>query len=168
MHWMSDLQFWIKGCGLKIYEALSSKPILNQIGWFCIACVYIAFLLFFTHIDLIISAINEIPEADIKNLMIRKHAHFASLFTNVSLLLFLVIDIMFIKEKKVSTIKIIASFIVGVLACIALTMFAIGCVNVQMKEFGGIKCEPGIWLCLALFGIMLVYIKKRSLTYNFS
>lgn len=144
---------------------IESNPNVRNIGWYLIAIFYISSLLLFTHVDLVISTIN-VENADFKNLLFTKHAHFVSLATNIGLLLFLVIDIMITIGKHLSLFYATLINLIGVISCILITMFTLGSVRTDLKSIGAIECETGTYICMAIFFISMIVLKAKALTYT--
>ena len=149
-----------------VTDAFYAIPDIRGIGWFLIASVYICFLMIFTHADLIISLINNTSEESFFSFVLKKHANFVSLLTNVGLLLFLVIDIMIACDKRISMAAATIINIVGVLAAIALMMFSLGCISPEMKTFGAIEWQLGVIVAWSVFFIALIVLKTKSLVDN--
>lgn len=147
-------------------ERFYSSIVLRSIICYLLSILYIGFLLLFTHVDLIISVINDDTNTDIGQLLLKKHAHFVSLVTNIGLLLFLVIDIIVALKKCLFIGMATLINLIGVLACVIATMCAMGAVDPNLKPYGALPCEMGVWICLAIFFISLIILKGKSLSYN--
>lgn len=149
-----------------VFDLFFAEPNLRLIGWIAIAVVYIGLLMLFTHIDLVISIVNNVENESFFSLAIRKHANLMSLLTNIGLLLFLVIDIMIAYSNKISLTMATIVNVIGILAAVALMIFSLGCHKPQMREIGAIQSELGVFLSWSLFFVSLVVLKTKALTDN--
>lgn len=148
-----------------VTDAFYAKPDMRAIGWGLIGLVYIGFLMIFTHIDLIIALINNTDDSFF-DLVVRKHANFVSLLTNIGLLLFLVIDIMIACDKRVSMATATIVNMVGVLAAVAVMLFSVGCLDPKRKDMGAIEWDMGVIIAWSVFFIALIVLKTKSLLDN--
>lgn len=144
------------------YSSLTSR----RFGWILIAALYIAFLIIFTHVDLIISLINNPEGTSFLELAIKKHANLVSLLTNIGLLMFLCIDLLIAFNKKISYGAASIINLIGITACVLVLVFSLGCVKPDMKEYGAIEWELGVILSWSVFFIALVVLKAKALTDN--
>lgn len=161
---------WIIDHIIKLWQAIVnlffSIPEIRGIGWLVIGIIYIAFLMIFTHIDLIISTINNEQNEPFINLAMKKHANLVSLVTNIGLLMFLFIDLAIAYNKRIPSITATILNIIGILACVGLLMFSLGCVEPDMKSYGAIAWDSGVILSWSIFFVSLIGLKTKALIDN--
>ena len=130
------------------------------------AFFYIAFLLVFTHVDVAIKIFNPDENQlnkDFLDILLTKHANLISLVTNIGLLLFIILDMIVTFNKKATLNVAIVTNLVGVIACVVAAMCAMGTKDCKMKAYGAIESETTAWICLAIFFICLIVLKKKSI-----
>lgn len=157
---------WRAGLPSKTRDCWYSSTLLHNIVWYLIASLYIGFLLIFTHVDAIIKVINPNDlqaQNSFLDIVLTKHSNLVSLVTNIGLLLFLILDMLITFNKKATLTIAVITNLIGVMACVIAAMCAMGTNDSNMEEYGAIDNEPAAWICLAIFCVCLIVLKKKSL-----
>lgn len=140
---------------------------LHSFKLYIAAFFYIAFLLVFTHVDVAINIFNPDENQlnkDFFDILLAKHANLISLVTNIGLLLFIILDMIVTLDKKATLNVAIVTNLIGVMACVVAAMCAMGTTEgCKMKAYGAIESEATAWICLAIFFICLIFLKKKSI-----
>lgn len=140
--------------------------LLQQMLTSIISVVYVALLLWFAHIDLVIDCVNErVTDLSLfANKLVSKHGHFLSLLTNLGLLFILFIDLIIAGRYK-SAITLTIVNIIGVASIICIFWFSSGfAVGADAAaKIGAFSLPFWCMYSLAFFTLALLYLKYTSI-----